>query len=334
MRVKLSKIDRDKLFSSIFTKQRNWNRIAINQKVTARTLRDWRKGNLTIPETSFKDLLKISELKSKNLSLRFLPDHWHIAHASRKGAKRRMELYGNLGTPEGRKKGGIASLKTHNKINTGFVTLKEINIPQRNALLAEFLGILIGDGHLSKYQVEITTNSLTDLQHAKFIKKVLYDLFQVKSKITLRKNENSVSIVASSKKLVEVLNYYGMPMGNKIKKGLKVPPWISKKSQFKKHFIRGLFDTDGSVYVDRHTRKNKTYVHAGWTITSYADKLRQDIVHILEELGFSPTCRESQKSVYIRRQDDIRRYFKDIGSSNPKHIKRYREFVGGVPKWS
>ena len=245
-----------------------------------------------------------------------------------------MQVYGNLGTPEGRKKGGIASLVVHNSKNTGFITLKKIRTPSQNQKLAELLGILIGDGHLSKYQVGITTNSRTDLDHAQFMKKLLYDLFGVSSKISIRQKENSVNIVASSQNLVKFLRKQGMPIGNKIEQGLRVPRWILRKRTFQKSFLRGLFDTDGCIYADKHKIRGKIYMHGGWTITSYADTLRQDVIQILKKLEFSPTSRDSQKSVYLRKQGDIHRYFSDIGTSNPKHKNRYRQLIGGEPKWS
>lgn len=245
-----------------------------------------------------------------------------------------MELYGNPGTAEGRRRGGLASLITHNNSNTDFITLKEVRIPKRSELLAEFLGILIGDGHLSTSQAGVTTNSLTDFQHAHFFRETFNKLFGIKSKLTMRSGDNSVSVVASSRNLVQFLRKQGMPLGNKIKNGLRVPNWILRKTAFQKAFIRGLFDTDGCVYIDRHNAKGKTYFHGGWTITSYADTLRRNVTNILENLGFSPTCRDSQKSVYLRKQKDIQKYFFDIGTNNPKHRNRYQRFTGGVPKWS
>lgn len=117
-----------------------------------------------------------------------------------------------------------------------------------------------------------------------------------------------------------------MPQGNKIQNNLAVPRWIMNKNIYQKAFIRGLFDSDGCIYLDKHRIRNKLYNHLGWAVTSYAEKLRKDIVEILMNLGYSPTSRDSQKSVYLRRQKEILKYFKEIGTSNPKHLNRFRKF--------
>ena len=109
-----------------------------------------------------------------------------------------------------------------------------------------------------------------------------------------------------------------------------MPNWITDNDEYCKKFIRGLFDTDGSVYVDKHLIKGKIYQNQGWAFTSYSVKLRNDILNLLRSFGYSPTLRESQRSVYMRRREDIEKYFKEIGSSNPKHLERYLN--GRVPK--
>lgn len=151
-----------------------------------------------------------------------------------------------------------------------------------------------------------------------------------------RKNESTVILRASSKNLVTFLSKKGMPIGNKINNGLRVPNWILKSPQYYKAFLRGLFDTDGCVYLDIHknSESKKEYKHIGIAITSYADTLRSDIIILLKGLGFNPTNSGKQMSVYLRRQNEIVKYFQEIGSHNPKHLQRYAQFSGEVPKWS
>jgi len=333
MRVKLSGDNLQKLFKKALEKAQKRKNIAFKLDVSVRTLNDWERGKSTMPLNSFKKLVLISNLEEISFSPKLLPDFWHIKDAARKGAYKRMQLYGNLGTPEGRKKGGLVSIKNHKK-GDNFKTLKSIAIPKPSEKLAELLGILIGDGHLSNYQVSITTNSETDYEYALFSYRLIKKLFNMTPTIKKRNNENTMNVVASSKNIVKFLHNKGMPIGNKIQHQLSIPKWIFKKVPYWKAFIRGLFDTDGCIYLDVHKIGRKVYKHLGWTITSYADKLRKDIFEILKTLNFSPTLRETQKSVYLRKQKEIQRYFKEIGTHNPKHHRRYKNFIGRVPKWS
>src|SRR3989344_2546613 len=189
------------------------------------------------------------------------------------------------------------------------------------------MGIIVGDGHLSIYQTGVTTNSKTDKEHALFVQKLIQKLFSVSAVVKKKTDQNAVSIVASSRTLVRFLHAQGMPIGNKLDNNLAAPKWVMKNTAFQKAFLRGLFDTDGCIYLDRHKTKKKTYQHLGWTITSYADTLIQDILQMLRNMGFSPTHQTTQKSVFLRKQNEVHRYFKEIGTSNPKHLNRYQKFT-------
>lgn len=327
MRVKLSTTNRQKLFTSVFL-CKTITEVAYDIGVSSRTVRDWKNGKYYIPYSAFDYLIKVTGINESYLSPRKLPEFWHIKKAAQKGARRRMELYGNFGTPEGRRLGGLRSIKinTSNK-NFAFKRLKTITKPKKSPLLAEFMGIIIGDGHLSNYQVLVTTNSKTDKEHALFIQKLIWKLFSASSTAKEKPDKNAVNIVVSSKALVNFLNFLGMPIGNKIINRVMIPSWIMKNNKNQKAFLRGLFDTDGCVYIDKHKTPKKIYHHLGWTITSYAGTLRKGIIESLCNLGFSPTNTFPQNSVFMRKQSEIHRYFKIIGTSNPKHFNRYQNFI-------
>lgn len=333
MRVKLSKNNREKLFLLLQEKYGNSTNVAKKIGAHRRTLVDWQKGISTIPLQVFNRFIKILDIPGTVFHPKIISDYWYTKEAAIKGGLATTKLHGNCGTIEGRRKGGLTSIATHKKNGTLFNTLKDIQVPKKSEKLAEFFGIIFGDGHLSEYQVSISTNSMTDSEHALFAQKLIKELFGVEASFKIKKNENVINVVASSKKLVRFLNKNGMPIGNKIENNLAVPSWVKRKDLYKKAFLRGLFDTDGCVYLDVHKIKNKIYKHLGLTITSYADNLILDVINLLESFGFTPTNQVTQKSVYLRRQKEIVRYFREIKTSNPKHYNRYIKFIGEVPKW-
>lgn len=334
MRVKLPKKSREKLFLMLQNKYGSLVDIAKKNNVNRRALVGWRKGTFTIPLKEYHKFLKILDIPNTLFHPKIISDYWHSKEAGRKGGLASMKLYGNCGTIEGRRKGGLSSIDTHKKNGTLFNTIKDIRIPKKSKKLAEFFGIIFGDGHLSKYQVSIATSAVTDYEHASFVQKLIKKLFGIEASFKIKKNTNVINVVASSKKMVGYLNKNGMPIGNKIENNLTIPNWIKQKDLYKKAFIRGLFDTDGCIYLDVHKIKNKIYKYLGLTITSYADNLVLDIIEALKNFGFSPTHQTTQKSIYLRRQGEIVRFFQEIGTSNPKHYQRYIKFTGEVPKWS
>lgn len=328
MRIKLSGRELDRLFNLVdVNKRTSWKELASAIGVSQRTVRDWKRAKITIPMIHYIFFLKMSGLEESDFKPQVLKDYWHITDAAKKGGSARMKIYGDLGTPEGRRKGGLASLKTHSKGLSGFKILRHVERPRYSEDLAELMGILFGDGHLSEFQVSMTTNSITDVEHAEYTRRLFRKLFRINASITKRKRDNAINVVASSKNLVNLLNKMGMPIGNKLEHGLLVPLWISRSRNYQKAFLRGLFDTDGCIYLDRHIIRGKQYKHMGWTITSYSKSLVEGVIGILHNMGFGPTYRVTQKSVFLRRTAEIVRYFSEIGSSNQKHIRRFQDFL-------
>ncbi|MEK6857384.1 MAG: hypothetical protein AABX39_02225, partial [Nanoarchaeota archaeon] len=124
--------------------------------------------------------------------------------------------------------------------------------------LAEIIGILMGDGSLyldkkNKYHTVICFNK-KELQYLNYVKNLVENFFQGYSfnKVELT-NEfflRNVSVYVGQK-LIE----FGLRNGNKISNKLVIPEWISENKKYLKKFVRGFFDTDGSVY-----RKYNKYV--------------------------------------------------------------------------
>ncbi len=249
----------------------------------------------------------------------------NLKKAGRVGGLVRVRLYGNPGTDAGRKLGGLNSLRTHQKQQTGFKLLRKIKFPRPSERLAELLGILAGDGHINEYQVSMTTNSLTDGIHAQYTKRLLESLFDVPTSITQRKNQNACTVLLSSKEVSRFLVAKGMVKGNKITNRLHTPSWILRTKKFRLAFVRGLFDTDGCVYVDTHKINGRTYKNIGLAFTNRAPSLLTEFKDSLETLGLHPT-QKTKYTVFLRRKNDIQEYFRLIGSSNPKHLKKVEQY--------
>lgn len=260
-------------------------------------------------------------------------NRWEVAHL---GGLARQAKYGDLGTLEGRRRGGINSLVTHYSKKTGFKLLRKVVFPKESKHLAELLGIIAGDGHIGVYQVSITTNSQTDIEHAKYVQSLFGKLFSLSARMTRRSKTRAVVVTVSSKEVCRFLVLKGMVSGNKIRGGVRIPTWIHKHRAFENAFARGLFDTDGCVYVDTHRIKRVIYRNLGMTFTNHSLPLLADFKFILKQRDLRPT-QKTKYTVFLRRRSDIRKYFGVIGSSNPKHLRKVSEFFthkGGVPKWS
>ncbi len=244
------------------------------------------------------------------------------------GGMARNQLHGNPGTFEGRSRGGMRSIEIHRKKkNTAFILTKAIAPISKNTALAEFIGILFGDGHVGKYQTSISLNSETDREYAKYVCLLIKNNFGIKPGMRKRKNALAVDITISSVLFSQRMVQLGMISGNKIHGDFRIPKWIMKSDLYIKAFIRGLFDTDGSIYIERKVIKKKVYRYIGMIITSASPQLRADIMTALQKLNLSPTNTVTQQSVFLRRKKDIKSYFSNISSHNSKHTVRYTMFL-------
>lgn len=125
-------------------------------------------------------------------------------------------------------------------------------------------------------------------------------------------------------------------IGNKVEHQIDVPFWIKKSNVSVKSCLKGLFDTDGCLYVDKHNYKNKIYYNIGMNFTNRSLPILLFFKRSLEKLGFHPT-QKTEFSVFLRREDEIINYFRKIGSSHPKYLNKLKKYLkdkqGEVPKW-
>lgn len=250
---------------------------------------------------------------------------------SRLGGLKRIQLHGNPGTFEGRRKGGRRSIELFHQNpdfakRAGFIIRKEIKYPARCVELAELIGVILGDGGLSgNHQLTISFNSKTDKRYSVFLGKILKRLFSINHHIHPRKNCNGADIVLNSSNLIDFLLRQGLVAGNKVKNQVDIPDWIYEKLEYQKACLRGLIDTDGSFYRHRYNSNGKDYKYLKLCFASRSKPLLYSALRILKKLNFEPYLHGDQVFIYSRQ--GIKKYFEEIGSHNPKHLNKIRKFL-------
>jgi len=131
----------------------------------------------------------------------------------------------------------------------------------------------------------------------------------------------------------EQLIYSGLKHGNKVKNKITIPSWIFKKKSYLIRFIRGFFDTDGCVY-------NKYGPYAQIQIKLACEETVKSIRDALIILRFNPTKIQRELyaglyswKVYLVRQDEIKRFFREISPMNHKHQRRFKEIMAKRDKY-
>lgn len=208
--------------------------------------------------------------------------------------------------------------------------------------IAEFLGWHLGDGCISinkSYHEYALTGDLTE--EYQFYKDVIYPTFYTLFKNKLKKNPklkkyNSVGvcgIYVFDKNFVNFLQEnFDLSSGKKI--NIKVPKILKTREQ-KKCFLRGLFDTDGSIFFCRSNVKTKkpsiyNYFHYKPKIklATISKQLIEEVHTILTSLGYAPRLYKPRKqrsrenyiySVVLDLKQDTLKWITDIGFKNVKH---------------
>ncbi len=211
--------------------------------------------------------------------------------------------------------------------------LKQISFPEDSMHLAEFYGVMLGDGNSHKvnfyksrnykrgvYRIRIVGDANLDKSYlVHYVKPLIEGLFSIDVLVGRFKNTNAMYLESYSLELVDFLEKKGFKPGNKIKNKLEIPKWIKDNKKYLISCIRGLYDTDGSVY--KLTNQNSHQI----CFTNVNKVLMNDVRNSL--LGLGINCSKiSNKDLYITRKSELRKFLKLIGFNNLRHLNRVKMF--------
>lgn len=322
---------RQRLFleSAVIKSSYSWKSFSEIIHIHPRTLNDWRREKYSMPLAVFNKVIAVTKIdRPNNVDIR--DAFWFSKESAKQGGKATYNKYGFVGgNPEKRLKKWKEWWSKSGQYNpNGYFVVKQIVKPPRGKELAEFVGIMLGDGGITNRQVTVTLNSITDCEYSLFVKDLIERLFGIQPALYAKKGESVINIVISRKKLVEYCVNLGLKIGNKIVQGVDIPKWINKNKKLQISCIKGLLDTDGCIFQECHKIRNKIYCYPRLSFVSYSERLRNSVYLILKKLDFSPKIRDN-RSVQLERKEDIQRYFTIVGTHNIKHFERYKRF-GGV----
>lgn len=296
--------------------------------ISQRTLREWRKERITVSQVALEKMSQWSRL--------LIPkDHvvidWklHYQKAGRIGAKAKLEKYGNVGGDEKYRKEKWKEWweKTGQYKNNhpGFQSLIKIKIPKTTKKLAEFAGIMLGDGGVAPYHICITLSS-EEGEYKQYIVNLVTDLFGTVPKIHKLKYAKAINIVVQRKELVDFCQEIGLVKGDKIRQKIDIPDWIKDNKNFRQECIRGLIDTDGCFYTNSYFVNGKKYSYFKIAFTSASVPLIDSVAKILRDFGINARISKNHRDVRIEGVDFVNKYIKEIGSHNQKHLDKIKQW--------
>jgi len=211
-----------------------------------------------------------------------------------------------------------------------------------NEDLAEVVGAFIGDGCLSTYNegkrrrtVVLFTGNWNNEEgyYRTKIVPAIRELFGGQRKLYHRKDDDSLRYVLCDKKIIDFFISLGMPVGVKGNR-LRIPQEILEDDGLTKACIRGIFNTDGSIYR-RYSKKysGHTRAYRNYAIIQFKMKSREVIRCLksrLERYGIkvNRATKVSNCSVIrITDQKGVSKFAEVIGFTHPYHKKRYEDII-------
>lgn len=211
--------------------------------------------------------------------------------------------------------------------------------------IAELVGLSFGDGSLTKrksrnrLRFQLRGDCTEDKEHYDnyilplFNEQLMVPLFKRKANpIFCRGKTKSYGLSVESNKLGLYLNKIGIPIGEK--KELKIPQWIKQNKKYTTAFLRGLLDTDGTVFCQKNysVKYKKFHTQIRLKITCCSKVLMKDVFHLLKRLNIKCFFKKyvkiklNEKDLYTVELNggvNIKKWFKLIGSNNPKHYSKF-----------
>lgn len=159
---------------------------------------------------------------------------------------------------------------------------------KENANSAYVVGVALGDGNLSNPNGRATRLRITcDKKYPLLIERIVKSLQKIlpENKVSLIDRESCFDVSCYSNQFEDFLGWK-VSKGSKEKQNVRVPKWIFKKNLYIKKCLKGLFETDGSIYKDRK------YTYANFTTILF--DLSEDVVKMTTKLGVQA---KRQKSI-------------------------------------
>ncbi|MBN2421430.1 hypothetical protein JXB27_04090 [Candidatus Woesearchaeota archaeon] len=206
--------------------------------------------------------------------------------------------------------------------------------------LAELIGITIGDGCISitkrysEYAVSGDVNEEREYYDSHVIPLMKEVLARKIPDVKICGKEYSKTgvygVYIFDKRVTDFFIEYGLKSGKKT--FVEIPKSILENKKTHIPFLRGLFDTDGSIFFQKsNSTKNPIHKFPRITLVSTSHLLIEQVANILLSLGYSPKIQKPSKGkrdknpshrLSIHRRQDTAKWIEETGFSSPKHLTK------------
>src|SRR3989338_6343513 len=145
--------------------------------VNRRTFYDWRSGKHLLPEIALNKLCRLVNIKPPKVKR--LSQYWYAHGGIHKRDLVRYQKYSKIleWKVESSVRGARHAMRTHRRHKTGLFPTIALTVTKDKMKLAEFIGIVLGDGGVSSNQITISLHRKDDKEYTKYVDELIYYLF-------------------------------------------------------------------------------------------------------------------------------------------------------------
>ncbi len=210
--------------------------------------------------------------------------------------------------------------------------------------LAKLIGIHMGDGCISvtdKYSEYALSGDITeeveyyDNYIVPLYNKLIFQPLIRKNIFPKRYEKNSsYGFFVFNKTVVDFFLKLGLKKGSKL--DMEIPFEIRNNPKLWPYFLRGIFDTDGTLYFNKNysvKKQNQRHNQARIRLGLTSKKVIEQIYSMLTKLDFHPYLKPAYKgkrdlnpiySIMIQRKGEVIRFINEIGFDSIKHLTKWQ----------
>ncbi len=169
----------------------------------------------------------------------------------------------------------------------------------RNGMLAEFIGVVLGDGHIQQFPRTERLIIVGDARKMDFINR-----YAAITKVLFRKTPMIGKVAASNAVRISIYQKFiserlGIPSGNRKNFPYRMPEWIRARRAYTIRFLRGLYEAEGYLCVHLPTCTHN------FGFSNFNQHLLGIVARALRELEFHPEIRHN--AIRVRRKSEVER---------------------------
>ena len=307
----------------------SWDALAKLFHVYRSQFQGYQYGKTLLPEKLFNSMLAFLPKEKQEYFTPLIfkkPANWGMIKGGFATYKKHPEIF-----EAGRKyltKNRIRTSKNFEEINKKILLSPE---------LCEFIGAFIGDDFVYCYKnrhflVGMVGDQRLDKEYLENRIPFLVNHFcNLAPHFYKRKNSNAYNLNFNSKQLYKLLTErFGFPKGVKTYT-VKIPDEIMASGEkFIFATIRGIFDTDGNVFIDKRKIYAKQYGRI--TLRTTSQPLHDQLKEFLKNyFSFYSSVIKTEhaptRQIAIYRQEQIEKWMQLIGFSNQRHLSKIEKLL-------